>query len=94
MDGDDIPEVTCRTTRALGKNSRCNLSQTGINSLEAPGGWRGLREMKGWGQSFFCEERREAVPEAEGLEAEKAGGKGLQGLLRSMGFISGAKGSN
>ena len=44
MDGNDIPEVTWRTTRALGKNSRCNLSQTGINSLEAPGGWRGLRK--------------------------------------------------
>ena len=94
MDGNNIPEVTWRTTRALGKNSRCNLSQTGINSLEAPGGWRGLRNERMGIVFLLWRKKREAVPEAQGLEVEKAGAKGLQGLLRSVGFISGAKGSN
>lgn len=45
----------------------------------------------------MCEDlrgKREAVPEVEGLEVESVDVKGLQVLLRSVGFVTGTTGSN
>ena len=64
--------------------------------VSPPGGWRGMRKRSERTGIVFpvWRKKREAVPEAEGLEAEKADVKGLQALLRSVGFISGTMGSN
>ena len=64
--------------------------------VSPPGGWRRIRRRNERTGIVFpvWRKKREAVPEAEGLEAEKADVKGLQGLLRSVGFISGTMGSN